>query len=250
MIARQTKILQLQLHLFSITLLILSALLHAQPLYAAPLPDSINWLWQTPPDQAQVDLRLTSVDGTGKRRIAEVTLNYSRNDETSKLAAEVKTKDQADRNFCFQCTALGILTPCDKEDGLMPKSAEALIPGTRLSWRVLITGFCYQFKALRNQQHSDAHHDVFDVLPLEQNNQATEFKLRVFVSKATKLPEKIAYINTMDREVSIIDIHEIRNTIWGRVVTRSTYRDLHTQARVLIEVRSGSASAPPEMERR
>jgi hypothetical protein len=54
----------------------------------------------------------------------------------------------------------------------------------------------------------------------------------------------------MDREVSIIDIHEIRNTMWGRVVTRSTYRDLHTQARVLIEVRSGSASAPPEMERR
>lgn len=250
MISHHANILSLRLQLLSMTLLILSALLHVKPLYAALLPDSINWLWQTPPDQAQVNLRLTSVDSTGKRQIAEVMLNYSHYDETSKLAAEVKTKGKADRIFCFQCNALYMLNPCDKKDALMPESPEVLIPGTQLPWRILTAGFCRQFKAQKNKKHSDAHNEVFDVLPLEQNNEAPEFKLRVFVSKATKLPEKIAYINALEREVSIINIHEIRNTMWGMVVTRSTYCDLHTQARVLIEVRSGSASAPPDMERR
>ena len=249
MMAHQIKMSALRLRILSMPLLMLSALLHAQSLCAAPLPDSINWLWQTPPDQAQVDLRLTSVDGTGNRRIAEVTITYSRTDEISKMAVEIRAKDRAARIFCFQCN-VGTRTPCDKEGGLIPESAEALIPGTQLSWRVLTTGFCQQFMSLKNQQHSDAHHDVFDVLPLEQNSQVPEFQLRIFVSRVTKLPEKIAYMNGLGREVSIIDIHEIRNTIWGRVVTRSTYRDLHNEVRVLIELRSGSIGAPTAKEGR
>lgn len=248
MIVSQSRIFSLRFYLFSLIVLIMNILLCAQALYASSLPDSIDWLWRPPPDQARVELRLTSVDGAGKRRFAGVVLNYSSNAETSKLIAEVKTKDQGDRIFCFHCNAASTMNPCDKEDGPMPESSETFIPGIQLSWRILTTGFCRKFKAIKNQQHSDTEHDVFDVSPSVQNNKDAEFKLRIYVSKATELPKRIAYINIQDREVSLINIHEIRNTPWGRVITRSTCIDLQSKSRVLIEIRSGSIGASTAME--
>jgi hypothetical protein len=250
MIAQLIKFSLLRLYLFSTTLLLLSIFLYAKPLVAAALPDSISWLWQPPPDRTQVELRLTSVDSACKRQMAQVVLDYFHKEDSLKLMVWVKAKDQKGFNFCFRCDESNSWTPCDIKEGIKPDSMEALIPGTQLSWLALTSGFCRRFEARKNMRLSDALTDIFDVQPLDKINQVQEFKLRVFVSKATKLPERITYMNRTGRELSNIDIHEIRNTLWGRVITRSIFHNPETHARVLIEVRSGTIGMLPEVEGR
>lgn len=250
MIARLLKHSQFRFGLIMTVMLMLSMFLQTGPLAAAAPPASISWLWQAPPDQAQVELRLTSVDSTGKRQMADAILDYFRDEDSLKLKVSVKTKDRKDLYFCFRCEASNSKSPCDVKEGIMPDSMEALIPGTQLSWLALTAGFCSRFEAHENMQLSDGFAKIYDVLPLEENNQDPKFKLRVFVSRTTNLPTRIVYINNGDRELSVTDIHEIRNTLWGRVITRSIYRHLKTGSRVLIEVRSGTIGMPAEMERR
>jgi hypothetical protein len=223
-------------------LLIFSQMACVQPTSAGSSTSSIDWLWQTPPDEARVELRITSVDAAGKRQIAEITLQYSHYGDGSYVTVTIAGKDQPDRVFCLRCDAANELVPCDAQFGSFPWLRDEFVPGTLMPWHAMLICFCRQFRALKMEQLSDWHRDVVELLPLGPNGSVPKFKLRVFFSKATQLPEEVVHLDGFGREQSTVKIHEIRKTKWGRAVTRSTYHDVQTRARVLIEVRTGSVN--------
>jgi len=223
-------------------LLILALMVRVQSACAGSTVDTIDWLWQTPPDQARVELRITSVDAAGRRQIAEITLQYFRHGDGSYVTVSIAAKNHPVGAYCLRCDAGSGLNPCEAPAGIFPRVHDDCVPGTLIPWRAMLIGFCRQFRALKLEQLSDWHRDVVELLPLEPNGGVAKSKLRVFVSKATQLPEEVVHLDGFGREQSTVEIHEIRKTRWGRAVTRSTYRDVQTGARVLVEVRAGSVN--------
>jgi hypothetical protein len=224
---------------------ILSALCCAGAAVGAAPREAVDWL-QAPVDDAAIEFRMTSVDKDGKRRIAGVSVDYARRTGLSHMTVAVEEKDQPKRLFCFKCNAANTLLSCSGQDGVTPDATGTFVPGTLLPWHALTVGFCQTFKTVENKQFADAQYDVLDVRFSGRGGKKPACSLRVIISRATKHPEKIVYVDAKGRETAVIEIHEIRRTVGGRVITRSTYHDLQTQSRVLMELRSGSVGLPDD----
>jgi len=248
MTAAGSRLHALTLHLVTVCFWV--CMLCITPSYAAPSSNDIDWLWRPMADEAEIELRITSVNPLGKRQITEILLRYKAESNTMRLYVTPREKDQPGPIFCFQCNVAGTLTSCEMKTSSLPKPIGKFIPDTLLPWHVLADRLCQQFSALKNKQYSNSRYSVFELIPLQQSNLSMEGKLLVYVSNETMQPEKMVRVNALGQELFSIDIHEIRNTIWGKVITRSTYRDLLMQTRVLIEARSGAASMPLGPERK
>jgi hypothetical protein len=223
--------------------LVLAVMVRVQPVCAGSSIDAIDWLWTPPPNEARVELRITSVDAAGKRQLAEGTLQYFRHGDESYLTVTIAARDCPARVYCVRCDAVGGLNHCKAQTGLFPQVLNECVPGTLMPWRAMLFGFCHQVRAVELEALSDLRRHVVELQPEEPNGVVPEFKLRVFVSKATQLPEEVVYLDGLGREQATLEIIETCKTKWGRMVTRSIYRDLRSGVRVLVEVRGGSVVA-------
>jgi len=227
-----------------VALPVLAAALSAQTAGPGSPSDSIEWLWQTPPHDARLDLRLTSVDAAGARQRIEATLRYARHGHVSSMTLVTTVKNRR-ASFCLRCDPADGLEACDSGAGAFPPVQSEPVPGTLLPWRAMFFGFCRQFRTAQIESLSDDTREVTGVFPLEVAGTPEGAALRVFVSRRDALPEKVVSVDEAGREQWTLAIHEVRKTKWGRAVTRSTYRDARTGARVLIEVRGGHVNQPP-----
>lgn len=239
-----------QLSYFSAIFAFWLLLFHAGSLSADFPQAEINWFLKPMVDDTEIEMRITSVDETGKRMIADVQMRYTGAKKAIRLIITGEKKEPSEKVFCLSCASSDILESCDVTTAKASVFLDPYLPETLLPWHVLTDRFCRKFKAIKSKRYSDTRYTVFELIAMGKSRSTAVGKQKVYVSNATKQPEKIVQENEQGIAISSLHILEIRPTMWGKVVTRSIYRDVLTKTRVLIEVRSGSVTMPDGRERK
>jgi len=211
--------------------------------------DSINWLLHPVPDNAKGELRVISIDAQGKRLIANIQLSYLRRQGIRMLTLAIRQRGQPDSSFCFQTDAIEGAVPCSMKAFPRLESTDEFIPGTMLPWHVLLERFFLRFEVSGMEVTPDGLHNVFELIPVGQASPRLKFKLRVHASRENDLPEKISYVNNLGQIIYTIQIHEIHRTGTLLSIMSSSYHDLKSGVRVLIEMRPSIANGAEEMRR-
>ena len=207
---------------------------------------ALTWLFRSPPDEADLTLRVTSVDIDGERRIARLTLQFATDARGGQVAATVEAQGQATRRFRGTCAGPDGVHLCDEADPNTPVARDTLVPGTLLPWQVVLLGWCREFRVASTMPADDGGGKVVEVVAPEGDEGAGTLRLRVTSDPKRRVPTRIASLDEVGAECWTLEIVETRRTRWGPVALRSVFRSPAAGGRALIEVRGGHASSARE----